>query len=215
MKRVNSMVLGVMCTLGAAGAQAAIITYSFGGTVTSVNTGDPGFLPALAGVTAGDSFNGTLTYETATAPSANPFGGVFGTATFYQPGSFSFSVTTDGVTLNSWTGSQSAFVWNDEATLGGCCNDGLLFTNITTFPNTQYQLGNLLLSAGILATDALPDTSLSGGYVFDLRSAGSGTAWLTGNVVGGLQVSAVPLPAAAWLFGSGAMSLLGIARRSR
>lgn len=215
MKFVSSVICGAMCAFGVAVAQAAIVTYSFSGTVNSVNSGASGFLPSLAGVAPGDTFNGTLTYEAATAPSPNPFPGTFASATLYQPSSASFSVTIDGVTLNTWTGPHSAFVWNDEVTIGGCCNDGLIFTNIASINTTQYQLGNLLLPTGVLGSDALPGGPIVGGYAFDLRSAGAGTAFLSGTLTGGLQVSTVPLPAAAWLFGAGAMSLLGCARRRR
>ena len=33
------------------------------------------------------------------------------------------------------------------------------------------------------------------------------------NIIAGTEVSAVPVPAAAWLFGSGLIGLIGVARR--
>jgi len=69
------------------------------------------------------------------------------------------------------------------------------------FANLSYTGGSLMGS--------LSDGTLSGGYTTDL---------FTGNVLvlaTVTEVQAVPVPAAVWLFGSGLIGLVGIARRKK
>ena len=84
-------------------------------------------------------------------------------------------------------------------------------TNFDTNPWTGY--------AGILPSGNHPDFSVAGapiqlGFMFGNRVLGSGT--LT-NTLGldnfSVTTSPVPVPAAVWLFGSGLLGLIGVARR--
>jgi hypothetical protein len=61
-------------------------------------------------------------------------------------------------------------------------------------------------------TFALVETKLNGGIGGDNKFSLSSTGQLTFDAS---QASAVPLPAAAWLFGSGLLGLVGIARRRK
>jgi hypothetical protein len=67
-------------------------------------------------------------------------------------------------------------------------------------------------SDGSVIPDNLPATysALLVGFEFDAAGTEIGAVFATVNSV---TVSAVPVPAAAWLFGSGLLGLLGIARR--
>jgi hypothetical protein len=92
-------------------------------------------------------------------------------------------------------------------------------------PNAPWDYGqeigiNLIDNGSWFSGDVLPDTipdisALLGVY-------GSGVDWLGGAEVGDfivdydtMTVSAVPVPTAVWLFGSGLLGLVGIARRKK
>lgn len=77
--------------------------------------------------------------------------------------------------------------------------------------------GVVVLSGTVLpASDAFPVSFLGGGFdTVDLfaTSAASNDATANGLMIDQIKVSAVPVPAAAWLFGSGLIGLAGAARR--
>lgn len=82
--------------------------------------------------------------------------------------------------------------------------------------------GNLTLTAAPDFVLAVWDTNMGGGtWVGDANPVfyGNGnSAQLTFNTSGGVlvvDVQAIPIPAAVWLFGSGLLGLVGIARRKK
>ena len=82
--------------------------------------------------------------------------------------------------------------------------------------------GNLTLTTAPNFVMAVFDTNLGGGtWVGDSNPVyyGNGnSAQLTFNLSGGVlvvDVQAIPVPAAVWLFGSGLLGLIGIARRKK
>ena len=105
--------------------------------------------------------------------------------------------------------------------------DTLVFTfskavTLTKFGMTAWQNGSALDQADLKyngVTTRLPNTgpnftfAVSPPYVtsFTLTAKGGGTAFR----VASLEVREVPVPAAAWLMGSGLVGLAGIARRKR
>lgn len=110
--------------------------------------------------------------------------------------------------------------------------DKLIFTfdqavSLTNFTMTAWQNGSLLDQADLTyngVTTRLPNsgpnfTFTLPAYVtsFTLTAKGSGTAFRVGSlsVVAQPVAPEVPVPAAAWLMGSGLVGLAGLARRRR
>jgi len=198
-------------------AQAATVHYTFTGTVSSVNAAAAGYPVSLAGLAAGDTFSGTLTYDAASPTQANTATGLpFGTATVYALESFGLSLNINGVAFDAWTGTPRGYVWDNKNPISsGSVDDGLEFLNYTTAGDTQFSLGNLLLPTSTFLSAALPSTSQPESLALTLRSAGSTENWFLGSLSGGLQIAAVPLPPGAWMFGSGLLGLAATAGRRR
>ena len=74
-------------------------------------------------------------------------------------------------------------------------------------------------SAGVgvqLAADTTGDASQSGVIQFELIAGGINSMSITGLInSNGTAESVVPVPAAVWLFGSGLLGLVGVARRKQ
>ena len=183
----NVVVLLLALPLSAAAEQ---VNYSFNTAIASVRPTASGFPGALSGVAVGDSVIGVLSYSTNSPSTPNIFPGDFGLATVYALQNFSLSLQIGSVTLDSWSGSPNAFVWNNKL-LG----DGLLFVN-TTGPNqAQFQIGNLLLPPNIFADESLPTVSVGGSFVVSVGAPGSVDVWVQTAAFNGLAPAPIPLPA--------------------
>ena len=95
--------------------------------------------------------------------------------------------------------------------LGGVANTPLSVTH-----NANYALFSVLQDGRYWTNDS-PNVTFSGGFDF---LNGSKFTWYADSLYNVLavhsgDVSAVPVPAAVWLFGSGLLGLLGVARRKR
>ena len=100
---------------------------------------------------------------------------------------------------------------------------GTAHTSINTNHNSNYDLFGYLEPAGFWSATEAPiqpyppyydnafSFTMSGNLVTEEKSSNHIYAWAvhTGDV------SAVPIPTAAWLFGSGLISLIGVARRKK
>lgn len=112
-------------------------------------------------------------------------------------------------TVNQFTGSTAAGVFTPvsaQSETTSCTNNGSgticsLFTQLNTFVPLSSFGGTISLSGGGTLTGTLSSTG-SNGVVSKLTS----TDVLT-------PVSSVPVPATAWLFGSGLLGLAGVTRR--
>lgn len=110
--------------------------------------------------------------------------------------------------------------------------DKLIFTfdkavKLTSFSMTGWQNGSLLDQANLTyngATTRLPNSGPNFAFTspiyvtsFTLTAKGSGTAFRVGSLSVTQQPVAptIPVPAAAWLMGSGLVGLAGLARRRR
>lgn len=124
----------------------------------------------------------------------------------YQSGSVSYGYNC--------TGSEMGNLFYNV--LGGSAG-----TSITTTHNTNYNLfSNVQNGTHWSVTEFAPNTDAV--WTFDMGSSNSGDQgyYNKANIAFGWavhsgDVSAVPVPAAVWLFGSGLIGLTGIARRKR
>jgi hypothetical protein len=132
--------------------------------------------------------NGELTVASEVATSI-PALGLPGTVT-------ASSVYSGSIVGNLWTYSGTS-----QTTFAGCTGNGALCSNVT--------LGTGALSTGNAV------------FTLDILTGGS---WFTSstiatistlNVDHSLAVAAVPVPAAAWLFGSALLGLAGVARKRK
>jgi hypothetical protein len=74
-------------------------------------------------------------------------------------------------------------------------------------------VGALVFMSAFQTANAAPVSRLNGQAVYDtdLDKTGTRYAWAVSR--GDISPAAVPVPAAAWLFGSGLLGLFGVARR--
>ena len=93
----------------------------------------------------------------------------------------------------------------NDAIIGG----ELLQTLYTTAPSTELHEFEIAWSASPVDGSIVSEWSIKETWT---RPGYPGTHWRTGSISTSL-VSAVPLPSAAWLFGSGLIGLIGLARR--
>jgi len=193
-------------------ANAAQTTYTFSTTVSSFDPTSSSFPGSLSAISAGDSVTGTLSCDSASAAVANPFSGIRAEATLYNLNNFSFTVDIGGVIFDSWSGTPAAFVWNDYSS----GNDGLVFQNLAPFGSPFFEIGNISLPSETFSDETLPSGAITGPMLFNLGQFDqSGFSIWVESAPFRLTQDVVPVPAAAWLFGSGLLGLIGIARRKK
>ena len=175
--------------------------------------------------TSGYDADGLMDWSTANAWAAglNPYGsGVTGwrlptvTDTGASGCDFAYTGTDCGYNVNTATGEMAHMFYTtlgnkayyDTSGVGPQAGWGL--TNTGLFSNVQS-------SSYWSGTEYAPDTSIAWHFAFN-----DGSQDPVSKVVGAYawavrpgDVAAVPVPAAAWLFGSGLLGLLGVARARR
>lgn len=192
-------------------SQAAIVTLSFSGQITQANfyAADP----FSGAITVGTPFTGTYTFDTDT-PDSSPL--VAGYSRYLhsgppyginaQIGGFSGTSENNATSLNYRIITDPAHVHDIQA------------SNVT-FGGVNAYLMQIFLRDTTLT--ALSDTNLSSdppnlsdyqtkNFFLGIGSSSSADATFTGEVY---SISAVPVPAAAWLFGSALLGLVGMGRR--
>jgi len=215
-KRMSIIVFVVVLTtvLGfAAFIHAALVTYQFSGTVTSVDSVLSDFPDVLQGLQAGDSIVGSYSYDGATAPSTNPFSsGVYKEATFYEvPNTFSLAIKGTSIPIG---GSMlQIFVWNNFDPLGsGGSYDGYTVQNTFTRSLPYYlNFGNIIYPSATFDDESLPVTSLPGG-VFGFHNSSLSATYLEASFGTLVPTNPVPLPPSLFLLAPGLVGLV-IARR--
>ena len=178
-------------------AAAAVITF---GTGTAGFGGDISFsLSPSGGILEGANINiGALTIAGSTSDGAYEV----------TNGVLSFSTVTGSLNIQ---GSVAGLGISSQTLLSGTMDDFFY----------GYSNGNILnffsaAGSSVLSTDLLSAIGLSGtgfdylAYSIDVNSLGQ---VVDAGVVN--TASVVPLPAAAWLFGSAILGLLGVARRKK
>jgi len=223
-KFVGLIFLGMWLTLGSRATQATPITFNFGGTATNASgiwagatslTGSFTYDSALVDLNQGDSFNDTFRADTL----AN------------QGFAWEITVTANGVTRSTSTNQNIAGTlhhflqvlddptedrWFLQADKLAASDDfaQLLLQDFVPSPPDGITAGSGNL------TDMAPTTAPNPG-LFSVNTSSIYQAFTdNGMFEGALEyrldtISIVPVPPAVWLFGSGLIGLIGIARRRR
>jgi hypothetical protein len=183
--------LAIALTLGTPSAMAAVFT---GSLYMLNNTGNPAFdntaQCASCNPLIGEIDNNLMSFVDMTAGTGAD---IIGNSPLLDTG------------LN-WSLTNLAFVENADTTISVSGN--FLWTNYAGLTTSTFtQLFDTLGPNGeLIALDGDND-SIVGNVLIDGPYQGY-TLYLDGNI------SSVPVPAAAWLFGSGLLALLGLSRRS-
>jgi hypothetical protein len=123
--------------------------------------------------------------------------------------SFSLSFTGDS------TVADFSYAFNDLFVLRYKMGSGFLGDDFMEQPNgSEYEglvVGMFSNSNYVLLSGAGPTGGQYGGFIID-NATGSEVSE-TPNLIAVSEVSAVPVPSALWLFGSGMLSLIGLTRR--
>ncbi len=148
-----------------------------------------------------------------------------GTNTAFNHGSGSWSTGTVNYNLRSadWnaainepTNEIPLIDWSDQSICGTLCFDFTSNTfDLTLTGNFSFEYDKPFLLESYLATIAEGNASTDFYHTarISLIALPQGASLTASG--GTYNVSAVPVPAAAWLFGSGLMGLIGIARRKK
>ncbi|WP_101758710.1 VPLPA-CTERM sorting domain-containing protein [Oceanicoccus sp. KOV_DT_Chl] len=192
MKKLNTVLAATALALVAAQSQAALFDVSVAISGTTSGAAIGGATGSTTGSGSGtlDTGTGVISFSSvsnATTPVTNAF--VYGVATVDTIGLSSSTTATDCVE-----------------------NGGLLPTCPNVPLNVSGPIGNLSEVYGGSATGT--------GDIFTLVAVGDQGSGITSNnsytfTIGAEQVSEVPVPAAAWLFGSAIVGLAGIGRKRK
>ena len=138
--------------------------------------------------------------------------------------------TIDGSQANAGAGTGSAGTGSATMTLDTITNlfswnvgwSGLVNETAAHFHGRALPSENagVQVNIGIAANPAIGSSTLSDAQETDLLAGLwyiniHTAAFPAGEIRGQVQISTVPIPAAAWLFGSGLLGLVGIARRKK
>ncbi len=225
--RIRSLVLGLATLFAYTGAEATLVTINFEAVNTYVDSAYADYF--------GTTATGSITWDTSISDvNVEPPGST------YFTGSYIGAVTHFSFTsANAGTG----FVFSATAVPAGPSNGvsfisvqdettspfrdrfiakDALTTNVAALPDAWLDLDILWTNgAGLFTSDALPlsaaefaDPNTAFWRQLDIDFPSTGVDVSTWNVTGiSAGVNPVPLPAAVWLFGSGLLSLIGIARK--
>lgn len=131
---------------------------------------------------------------------------------FYQGVDYGFNITTHSELSNMFYNVLGNNAYYDTSGVETGCDAKPYFclTNTGPFSNLQFKYY-------WSATEYAPNTDTAWGFFMDTGGQlnGNKTSNLYAWAVQTGDVNAVPVPAAAWLFGSGLLGLIGIARRKK
>ena len=189
---------------------ALSLALALGSTTASAAAMDPGaqFLMLGPGGTPVGNFNdvtGDIGGGTWSVASTSPFFGFQWTAhdgTTFGPGSYTFDTIEGGVYTGVQVGAGQIgghilFDWNTATNI-----DVINVWDVSTVGNTTTYTSTAVTSGS--GTNAVPGLAMIDG-AFPGFSANFNFS----------TTSAVPVPAAVWLFGSGLLGLVGVARRKK
>jgi len=202
---------------------AAIVTMSFSGEITR-NGDDQIGIELVPGINVGDLVTGTVIYDTKTSPVD------VGWATAYSLTSpiDLLKIEVNGLTFSSTIGSNlNAYVMNNRSGYG----DTVFIEDVNTNNDSVF---NIYIRDEVPPFDLISDESLPTYLDFskaeelnpDELGGNHGliqTQGLTGVdplqsanfSIDSFSMTVVPIPSAVWLFGSGLIGLIGMARRKK
>ena len=201
-------------------SQAAIVTWTFTGTIIGLGLGDADPAP---GINMGDAVAGTVIYDTNT-PATD-----LGWATGYDLSSTGglLTIEVSGLTFSSTIAGSELYaqVYNDRTPSYG---DVVLIENINSVQDDVFsiQVVDEISPFDLLADESLPtylDFSKAEELIPDGYGGNYGFIQTQGYFetepfqtahfsIDSLTTSVVPVPTAIWLFGSGLIGLAGVAR---
>lgn len=215
---MRNLLILVLATLMTSTAQAAIFDFA------AVADGDSSYgLPGGEGGAASLTFN-----KGGVSVTASGFNGLDGTPYYaYLDATFNNLSGGLGVCMNLVTNAQCNPSSDDNVTTNETLRlvfDQAVTINSTTFVNGNH--GTNFTGNFDLSIDGGTATTYSLTNIFAMDLTGTTFEFFNPNVGAGsavsndkqfyinaLDVTVVPVPAAAWLFGSGLLGLLGMARR--
>jgi len=213
----HSLITTLILSLGlvaATTANAALVSRLGGQAVYDTDLNITWLADANYAMTSGDDADGLMTWSEAMTWAGNlSYGGYsdWRLPTTLQPDVTCELNTVAGSSGANCTGSEMGHLFYTE--LGGVANASILTSSdpdLTLYQNVQ---SNFYWSG----TEFAFDTSSAWGFYFNSGGQESHNknnihyAW----AVRGGDVAAVPVPAAAWLFGSGLIGLAAIVRRKK
>jgi hypothetical protein len=208
----TALAVAVLATVGASVAiaeAAPIVNFNYNGTFTMYTpsgavqgSGSPPFPPpndpALSGTMTMD-FNPTVGSGTAVITPSITFSGYWWTAH-----NITLQATGPG-TVHA----QMLFDWATNANILVDVDFSMTPVVCQNFPNCGMTVGDSFSIATLDSnSDGVPGIPMTGGPFQGFNASFGGTAVVS-------SVSAVPIPAAVWLFGSGLLGLVGVARRKK
>lgn len=215
-----------LISLGLAGSANAALIERLGGLAYYDDVADLTWLAdANYAQTSGYDANGRMTWQAANDWAAQlTVGGVGGWrlantidvgndgATYtniYQGVDYGYNITTQSELSNMFYNVLGNTAYNDTSgTATGCTAPNYCLTNTGPFSNLQsYVYWSATEYASVTSTAWT--FNMNNGYQFNRSKGSSFYGW----AVQSGDVSAVPVPAAVWLFGSGLLGLIGVARR--
>lgn len=137
-------------------------------------------------------------------------GRVSGKYVAWQSGVLQSAISLSGGGVFDFNGAYFTAAWNTglNITVDGLLNNSLIYSSISSF-NTDAPTWFNLNFSGI---DKLLISAIGG---VNAGLGGAGVFWAMDNFTYNEEIPAVPVPAAVWLFGSGLIGLIGIARRKK
>ena len=202
-RAVNVAILSLSIYTVVQPAIANVVTHNFTATITYVS-GSPFGLS----LTIDQQAQGSFTYDTSLPPSYD----TGSTAGYIQSPPSGMSMVISGLTLqsqdynsfqvlNNSNGVENINGFFTPISVGGVLLDDSSSMSFSFSDSTMTALTSTALPA------ALDFSSFSqrGGQIYDAASGG----------IANYSISEVPIPAAVWLFGSGLLGLIGIARRKK
>ena len=203
--------LGILLFACAVNAQAAIVTWNFSGASGGVAYPADTMNPLDGIIDYGTAFTGSITFDDSGVPDrltsdgtiyAQIYNNILDFNVDFAPG---YNIHSDGGSFN--LSGNMAITYGTDA---GTRVDEMLMST-STFINDNRPTVTTNLEGFFVMPDRIRDPYLSLWFSDGQENFKANMSMRLDSV----SVSAVPVPAAAWLFGSGLIGLIGISKKRR